>query len=342
VDESPNESPTPRDEKTGRLLGAGAMTALSIAYPFAALWYFWHDWIKYARDAHRVWIGAPGIAVPVNEAMITLLSPWRVALAALTAKLLFSSASKLRKGEQNAKALSFLTLFGLLLPQSFWLFEFVNDWLGGEGLAKVGAMMLAIVALPTLAMARGDGAIGRWGGLDESNKKRVMGAAVGMGWLGMAAMSFVDHSYLARGGSGALWASIATMVLSAITMAGLFKQKTWALFASLGAVGAAGAGAVALSNATLLEGGTPIDGALAAVANAPFAAAAIPALVLFALLRPFFAGVAKAAVGKDPSIAAQPDERTHVRIATEPQTTAPTEEHAMDASHGQASGARGA
>lgn len=293
------------------------MTALSLAYPFAALWYFWHDWIKYATEAAHVWVGRWGVAVPVNDWMVTLLSPWRVALAAVTAKLLFSSANKLRKGEPNAKALSLLTLFGLVLPQSIWLFEFVNDWRGGEGLGTVAAVMAAIAAVPALLMSVGKkSALSQWGALDESMKGRVMGAAVGMGWLGMAAMSLVDHSYQVRGPTGAFGAAIATMLLSVLSMVGLFKQKSWGLLTSIGAVGAAGAGAVALSNAHIVEGGTAIDGAFATVADAPVLSAAVPALVLLALLRPFFTGMAKKVAGVDAD-AHERSESTRVRVATD-------------------------
>lgn len=308
------------------------MTALSLAYPFAAFWYFWHDWIKYAREAARVWIGGWGVAVPVNEAMLTLLSPWRVVLAAVTAKLLFSSANKLRKGESNAKALSMLTLFGLLLPQSVWLFEFVNDWQAGEGLGMVALVMATVAAVPALMMSVGKkGALSQWGGLDESMKARVMGSAVGMGWLGMAAMSLVDHSYQLRGTTGPFWAAIATMLLAAVSMVGLFKQKTWGLLTSIGAVGAAGAGAVALSNAHIIEGGTPIDTAFSAVADSPVLSAAVPALVLFALLRPFFAGMAKQVAGASPTTATAPTS-TGVRVAMDEPATHASDE--VDRSEG--------
>lgn len=300
MDEPRNEG-TPfdksQDERLGRVMGAGAMTALSLAYPFAALAYFWHDWIKYARDASRVLIGTWGIAVPVNDWMLTLLSPWRVLMAAVTAKLLLDSARKLRRAEDGAKALSLLTLFGLVLPQSIWLFEFVNDWRAGQGLTTVAAMMAAMTALPAVLMSTRDGVVGAWGKLEGQNKARVLGAAVGMGWLGMAAMSIIDHSYQLRG-ANAVPAAIATMLVAALSMGGLYRQKGWALLTSLGAVGAAGATAAQVSNSTVLETGTAMDTALSTIATAPVASAALPTLVLLALMHPFYKGMIAQLAGK--------------------------------------------
>jgi len=78
-----------------------------------------------------------------------------------------------------------------------------------------------------------------------------MGAAIGMGWLGMAAMSVIDHSYQLFGASIAP-AAVTTMLLAALSMAGLFRQKSWSLLTSLGAAGAAGATAVQVSNSATL------------------------------------------------------------------------------------------
>lgn len=316
MDEPRNEG-TPfdktQDERLGRVMGAGAMTALSLAYPFAALAYFWHDWIKYARDASRVLIGTWGIAVPVNDWMITLLSPWRVLMAAVTAKLLLDSARKLRRGEDGAKALSLLTLFGMVLPQSIWLFEFVNDWRAGQGLGTVAAMMAAMTALPAVLMSSRAGLIGAWGKLEGQNKARVLGAAVGMGWLGMAAMSIIDHSYQLRG-ANVVPAAIATMLVAALSMVGLYRQKGWALLTSLGAVGAAGATAAQISNSTVLETGTAMDTALATIATAPVASAALPSLVLLALMHPFYKGMLSQLAGK--SEARSVSDSSGVRVDT--------------------------
>jgi hypothetical protein len=203
-----------------------------------------------------------------------------------------------------------------VLPQSIWLFEFVNDWRAGQGFGTVAAIMAAIAAVPALLMSVGKQHIlSQWGTLDPSMKGRVMGAAVGMGWLAMAAMSLVDHSYQVRGPSGAFTAAIATMVFSALSMVGLFRQKSWSLLTSLGAVGAAGAGAIALSNAQIIESGTTIDKAFAAVTHAPMLSAAVPALLLFALLHPFFTGMAKKVAGLETDT--HNHEATRIRVATD-------------------------
>ncbi len=280
----------PRGKRVRRAIGSASMTALSITYPFAALAYFWYDWGQYVRDAWRVLFGTWGIALPVGEWGFTVLSPWRVALAGLTSAMLLSAAKKLRRGASDAKSFSLLTLFGMLLPQWVWLAEFMNDWQGGQGLGTATAAMAGVTALPAVMMHTRSEAAEPLGMLEGQHKTRVMAAAIGMGWLGMAAMSVIDHSYQLFGASIAP-AAITTMLLAALSMVGLFRQKSWSLLTALGAAGAAGATAVQVSNSAILGTGTAMDTAFATVAAAPIVSAALPALVLLAVLSPFYKGM---------------------------------------------------
>jgi hypothetical protein len=286
------------------------MTALSIAYPLGAAWYFWHDWFKFARRDGPFLVGLPGVAVPVNEWMITWLSPWRVVMAWITARALASAAKKLRAGEADGGALSILALFGLVLPQSFWLFEFVNDWHGARGLDAIALGAVAVTVLPALLLAKGArGALSGWGALDRAHQGRVMGAGVLMGWVALAAMSLVDHGFQLRGGLQAMGAGMLTLPLAALAMLGLFRQRAWGMLAAFGAVGALGASAVGLSHSEILPTGTAMDTALETVASAPLLSAAVPAVLLALLLRPFATGLVKRAVGASES-------ETRVRVET--------------------------
>jgi hypothetical protein len=269
------------------------MTALSIAYPIVTLGYFWHDWFKYVKRGIPLLVGPAGFAIPVSEWMLTVLSPWRVLTAVLTAKLLFSSAKKLREGARDGGAMSMLTLLGVVLPQAFWYFEFVNDWNAGRGLIPAALAMLAATVLPAMALQRGDGALSGWERMERGLSTRVMASAIGLGWLATAAMSLVDHAYQLRHGMGAYFAALVTIPLAALAMKGLFRQRTWGMLAGMGAVTAAGASAVSLADAQIVETGTAMDRAFGLVAGSPTAAAAVPSVVLMALLAPFVLGMLK-------------------------------------------------
>lgn len=299
MDDPRSEAEAPRDERTSRWLGAGAMTALSITYPLLSAWYFWHDWFKYYTREGPMVVGLPGVAVPVNEFMITWLSPWRVLLALITTSLLWSSAKKLRAGEKSGKALSMLTLLGVLAPQVVWYFEFVNDWNGGRGFNAVALLFLAATALPALLLSSGKGALAGWGKLDGAHKTRVMASSIGLGWLAMAAMSLVDHSFQLVDGLRAYGLALATMPLAALAMVGLFRQRTWGMLAGGATIAAAGASAVALSDTTIQATGTTMDAAFAAVAGSPWSATAIPAVIFALLMKPFVMGAAKKVAGTE-------------------------------------------
>ena len=288
------------------------MTALSLAYPLIAGLYFWQDWGRYVGSERPQYIGASGFAVPVNDQLMTVLSPWRVLMAMITAKVLFTSARKLRQGAGDGKALSLLALFGLVLPQTAWGLEFVNDWRGGEGAPAVAALALAATALPAALISRGGGALEGWGKLSGAPARRALGAAVGLGWMAMAAMSLADHSYQLRNAGGAIGAALATLPLAALAMIGLFRQRTWGMLAGGAAAAAAGASVAALSGATILPTGTSMDAAFATLASAPVLGAAIPAVALALLLRPFVRGAARKLAGTD--------ESTGVRVASDVHT----------------------
>ncbi len=309
MDEPRPEAEQQRAEKASRLLGAGAMTALSLAYPLVSGWYFWHDWFKFLGRDTPVTVGMPGVSVPVNDYLITWLSPWRLVLAMITAKLLFSSAKKLRQGASDAKALSILTLFGVLAPQVVWYFEFANDWSAGRGLGSIAMLFFAVTMLPAMILAKGKGALAGWGALADNNKARVMGGAIGLGWLAMAAMSLVDHSFQLLDGMKTFAAATAVLPLAALAMLGLYRQKTWGMLAGGATVAAAGASAVALGDTSIQATGTTMDLAFGTVANSPIASAAIPAVLLALLMRPFLTGAAKKVAGVE-------EQQTGVRIDT--------------------------
>ncbi|MBL8681384.1 MAG: hypothetical protein JNK05_19555 [Myxococcales bacterium] len=297
MEEPRSEAEQEGAERTSRLLGAGAMTALSLAYPLMSGWYFWHDWFKYFGRDTPLTVGMPGVSVPVNELLITWLSPWRVILAMITAKLLFTSAKKLRQGASDAKALSMLTLFGVLAPQIVWYFEFANDWNAGQGFGSIAMLFAAATMIPALLLAKGKGALAGWGKLADENKPRVMAGAVGLGWLAMAAMSLVDHSFQLLDGMKTFAAATAVLPLAALAMLGLYRQKTWGMLAGGATVAAAGASAVALSDTSIQATGTTMDLAFGTVANSPVTAAAIPAVIFALLMRPFLSGAAKKVAG---------------------------------------------
>ncbi|HEY4121312.1 MAG TPA: hypothetical protein VGM56_25780, partial [Byssovorax sp.] len=277
---------------------AAAVTALAVAYPALTTWYFWADWFRFLDFGGPMTSTPAGLLIPFGvDGYATVLSPWRIVAAGVTAFLLGRSARKLWRRESDGPALSLLTLWGVLLPQLFWYTEFSADWRSGRGLGTIVLAAFATVVLPTALLVRGKAsALGGWGKLAMA-KGRLLAATAGLGWTALAAMTFLDHSDAFSNVGGAMMAGLATLPLAALGMVGLWRQRTWGLMAAGGAVAALGAMFFGMGDAAYAASGRAMDWFAAAPALHPGVLALAPMAVLTAILAPFVVGMARTVAG---------------------------------------------
>jgi hypothetical protein len=310
-DTEPTFDPATRDESRAARV---AMTAAAVAYPLVAVPYFWADWFRFLRPGVPMLVEPPmGVLIPAIGAQLTLLSPWRLLAAGVTAALLGVSARRLRRGAPGAHALSLVVLLGLVLPQVFWCGEFFVDWFQGRGFLTACAAWLVAVAVPAVAVAR-RGALDGWGALREG-RGRVVLAAASMGWVAFATTVLFEHARQFVGAGAAFTAAFVAMGSAALGMVGLLRQRTWGLVASLSA-----AVSLALVVFGVRESYVSIGSLMDVVMAGPVqtATALVPGLLLVGLLGPFIAGFFRRAVGQepDPQVARAPSlDRLRVEAA---------------------------
>lgn len=293
--------PEPRPASENRL-PAFVMTALSVVYPLVTLRYFWEDWFRYFKLKAPMLVEASGFVIQTTDGRLTLLSPWRLLDAGVSAVLLWSAARRLRQGAPGARAFSLIALLGVLLPQVLWYGELSLDWFRARHFFSLTLGGLAAVLLPSLLLAAKGKATENWGKLKEEGP-RVMKAAVGLGWLSFASMAFLEHlNYfihpLQVGGMALL-----TLIAAVTGMVGLYRQRAWGVLAAASSVGSLAGLTALLTNEHFMPRWSLMSVFVEAIAGTPLRAAgtvAFSSLALVALLGPFLRGFWRKAMGTEP------------------------------------------
>lgn len=238
-------------QRTARTRIAALMVGgLAVAYAVLSVWYFYEDFFQYLTAGALTVTDRTGWVVSVDGAYLwTILSPWRLAGAGLAVAMLGVSAASLWSGRPRARALTLLTLWGVLLPQVFWYTEFVADWHRSAQLpAHLLDVLLAglvVAAVPTaLLVRRGSSALSDWN--PAPGRGRLLGLAVALCWIGFAASEFVDHSYQLDSWSAYI-AAVLAIPMAALAVRGIYHMRAWALWAGMAA--AAGLAVVPLAAA---------------------------------------------------------------------------------------------
>lgn len=304
------------------------MTALAWVYPLVTAGYFWADWLRFYHRGTPLIFDPAGLVIPATPGHFTLLAPWRLIHAVVTAGLLFSASRRLRQGAPGSRAFSHIVLLGALLPQVLWYGELSLDWFHGRGFGSLMLGGLAAVMVPALALGKRARVVEGWGS-PGPHAGRVLSASVALGWFGFWAAYFRENLHHLRDTGGAMAALLATMVLAAAGMVGLYRQRAWGVLAATSS-----AGMLALSLGSLV-GGRGVLNTLGALASSPFTllSLSMPALVMGALLGPFLAGFFRKLVGSEPVAdagvgAASASPASRLRVS--PPSVAPAAGSALD------------
>lgn len=255
-------------------LWMGAFTAI---YTVLTTGYFWFDVLQYVGPDRAIGIDSSGIAVHLEGNLWTVLSPWRVVLASLTALLLGASAVALWTRLPRARILAIVALWGLALPQVFWFTEYLLDWHGGNYIMVPVVAGLGAVVVPTVLLL-GSSLVRRFEGQDTLTgwatltygRARLVGSAVALGWIGFAATAFMDQSQ--RLDSHLAWTgAFMAVIFGALAVMGILRLRAWSLWAGV-------ISALSLSLVPLAAMWTPyqpnvgyhIDWVASTLANSPF------------------------------------------------------------------------
>lgn len=239
-------------------IAALSVAGIAVAYAVVSVWYFYEDFFKYLQVGAVMTADRSGWLASVDYPYLwTILSPWRIVGAALAVALLGVSARSLWHGLPRARALTLLSLWGVLLPQVFWYTEFVIDWHQGAHLVDVVLVALIGAALPTVLLFAGRAATLRdWN--PQPGSVRLLGLAVAMCWLAFAGTEFLDHSYQVLSWT-AYASALAAVALGALAAHGLFHLRAWALWAGVGAAVALALVPVATASSCYLASGGYMD-----------------------------------------------------------------------------------
>jgi hypothetical protein len=163
--------------------------------------------------------------------LFTILSPWRLVAAALAVAMLGVSAAALWQGRPKARALSMITLWGVLLPQVLWYTELVSDWHHNSGMTDIVAIGFMVVLIPSLLLLRRGRALADW---QTPWPNRLLGLAMVCAWIGFAATEFIDHAYIMASWTAYVGALVA-IPLAALAVKGLYHLRAWGLWAGVAA-----------------------------------------------------------------------------------------------------------
>jgi hypothetical protein len=217
---------------------ATALAATAAAYTAVGLWYFYVDFFRFLGQGRPGAMSEAGYGVLVDCHTVTLLGPWRPLLFVTAIGLLAWSAKRLWQNKEGGRALSLLTLWGVLLPQSFWFTEFSVDWFGGRGMYTALLAFVAVAAVPSMLLFEGRHTLVDWRRLSHG-RGRLLGTAIVMSWLGFVATQYLDNS-LRYESDAAYLAAVATIFISGLAVVGIFRLRVWGLaLAVAGAVTAA-------------------------------------------------------------------------------------------------------
>lgn len=208
----------------------------SIAYAGLSASYFHADFFQFLGCHSDLAISSHGIGVHLNGAVWSNLSVFRIFGALLSVFMLMISAVGLWMKHPRARILALTTLWGVVLPQTFWYTEFLADWRQGQHILPTLAAGLAFAAIPTLLLfgqrlvrkfEGRDASVG-WSTLFEGRARMVL-AIVVLCWIGFAGANFIDHSYRLpsniayAGGLGAFF-------FSGLAVFGALRLRAWALW----------------------------------------------------------------------------------------------------------------
>ncbi|MEM9490876.1 MAG: hypothetical protein AAGC55_17140, partial [Myxococcota bacterium] len=276
-----------------------SLAAIAISYSLLSVFYFYEDFFKYMGDGVPMTSDRTGwmvlVAAPAcwgGSELWTILSPWRLLGAGLAVAMLGFSAIGLWRGQPRARALSLITLWGVLLPQVLWYTEFLVDWHGGQGVCDAVMLALAICAVPTALLIRSGRPLADW---SPTGSGRLLAFAVATAWIGFLASAFLDKSYQLTSWlaySGALTA----LVLSVVAVKGIYHMRVWGLLAGIGAAVALAMVPLSASWTSYWHSGGYIDAFQAATAGSDLRVVMsmiLPAALLTAIAAPFLGGFAR-------------------------------------------------
>lgn len=281
-------------------LAAVVLALMAALYAGLSIFYFYEDFFKYIEPGYTHYLtDRSGVAVHVSGYTWTVLSPFRLILAAATIFLLGLSAVSLLRGSRIGRPLAITTLWGVLLPQMFWYTEFAVDWHAGNGLTAVVAVALLIAALPTALLYEGRRTLAGWSARCAS-PGRVIGAAVTLGWLGFMATECLDHSYQLTSNAAYAGALVAAG-LAAAGIYGLLRLRAWALPVSVGAAVSFALVPLAFQWTQYRPSGGYIDAAVTSTTGSMYAAtitALLPLAVLYLVAGPYLKAFARRLVAR--------------------------------------------
>jgi hypothetical protein len=287
-------SATPKEQAMDKRLETNARTraaaltlgAMALAYLSLSIMYFWLDWFQFLHADSPMHIDPAGVAIPVNACVSTILGPWRVPLAMLAVVLLGVSGIGLWRGRAHARALSLVTLWGVLLPQVLWYTEFVVDWYQGQVLTVVLSGLFAVM-IPSALLFEGRSTLGAWG--VGAGRPRLFLATVALGWIGFLSTNLLDHSYQVESTTAYVGALLA-IPLAAAAMIGILRLRSWALWAAVASASSLAIVPFALSDATYFHSGGYIDSfvqSTTSTTSAALFAAMIPVALVWLCIAPF-------------------------------------------------------
>lgn len=230
-------------------IAAILVAGLTAAYAALSIWYFHHDFFRFLTPGAFTLTDRSGWVVSVDGAYLwSVLSPWRLVGAGIAVAMLGASAAALWSGRPRARAMTLLTLWGVLLPQVFWYTELVVDWHRGAHLLDVLVAGLAAAAIPTALLITRGSTQDHW--LTDWNpapgRTRLLGLAIALCWIAFAASEFLDHSYQLESWTAYMGALFA-ILMAALAVRGIYHLRAWSLWA--GMLAAAGLALVPLAAA---------------------------------------------------------------------------------------------
>lgn len=267
-------------------VAAASMGAIAAGYSLLSVFYFYEDFFKYLVRSGEVMTDRTGWVVPVNVYLATILSPWRMIGAALAVALLGVSAAALWHNRPRARALSLISLWGVLLPQVLWYTEFMVDWHHGQNLPEIVTLALLVTGLPTLLLMQPGRPLVDWNCVSPG---RLVGLAIACGWIAFAATEFLDHSYQMKS-SAAYLGALAAVPLAALAVKGIYQLRAWGLWAGVAAAIALATVPLAASFTSYMHTGGYIDSFRAVAVGSDLRIAlsmALPVIAVWALAAPY-------------------------------------------------------
>lgn len=270
-------------------LAAVALALMAAFYAGLSIFYFYEDFFRFIEPGYTLFMtDRSGVAVHIAGPLWTVLSPWRMAMAAGTVFLLGYSAISLLRGYRGGRPLALFTLWGVLVPQALWYTEFAVDWHQGHGVGAVIAIAALVAMVPTALLYEGRHTLASWSRRCAS-PGRILGTSVTLAWIGFFATECIDHSYQMHSDAAYAGALVA-IVLSALGAYGLLRLRAWALPLALGAAASFAVVPLAFQWSRYIPSGGYIDAAVTSTTGSAYASvltAALPLAVLYLVAGPY-------------------------------------------------------